>query len=117
MTDIDPIVSVVAQYTRFGWKLERILLSNASIELRSRLASEFQGIQILDHPLNALWFSRPQNDSVTWEIRRLTGSPFALLAVFNSEMSEDQCEKVLQGLEVQMAKTSADVGGEIPLEK
>jgi hypothetical protein len=117
MTDLDLIASVVAQYRKFGWKLERILLSNANSELRGRLVSEYPITQILDRPVDALWFSRPRKDSITWEIRRLTGSPFALLAVFDSKMSEDDRERIIRDLEDQIAKTSADIGGEIPLEK
>jgi hypothetical protein len=117
MTDVDAIDSVVAQYSKFGWKLERILLSKVDIDLRAGLSSKYPEAQVLERPLGALWFSRPRSNSVTWEIRRITGSPFALLAVFDSEASEEERENILRDLEEQIAKTAADIGGEIPLEK
>ena len=93
MTDPVTVGEIVKQYEKHGWTLRRALLSDDS---RVVLSDTLAGIDVALSDLEALWFSRrskPENES--WELRRLTGSPFALVAVVPSNASEDELESTL----------------------
>jgi hypothetical protein len=54
------------------------------------------GIEVTISDLEALWFSRKSKpETETWELRRLTGSPFALIAVVSSDASAGVFESTL----------------------
>lgn len=105
---IDPVIvgEIVSQYEKHGWILRRALLSqegeNASIKLLG-------DIEIEPSDINALWFSRRSKpESEAWELRRLTGLPFALVAVVSSDASAEELEAALsQVVEEMRAKTMA----------
>jgi hypothetical protein len=93
MTDPATVGEIIKQYEKHGWTLRRALLSDES---RPALSSSLSEIDIVSSDLEALWFSRnskPETDA--WELRRLTGSPFALVAVIPSNSSEDELESTL----------------------
>jgi len=93
MTDPVTVGEIVKQYEKHGWILRRALLSDES---RVVLSDTFAGIDIALSDLEALWFSRRSKpESESWELRRLTGSPFALVAVVPSNASEDELESTL----------------------
>jgi hypothetical protein len=93
MTDPVTVGEIVKQYEKHGWTLRRALLSDAS---RVALSDTLAGIDIALSDLEALWFSRRSKpDSDSWELRRLTGLPFALVAVVPSNASEDELESTL----------------------
>ena len=96
--------TIIEQYSNHGWSLRRALLSAESVEgLASLLASELAEVLILDSPTEALWFSRRSlPDREAWELRRLSGSPFALVAVLEDSFSEDEREEVLRDTERRM---------------
>lgn len=112
---IDPIVE---QYERHGWTLRRILLNKSEITATADdLKSLYPDASLVESDVDALWFSRPNRDTETWELRRLSGTPFALLEVFNSNVSEDDREESLRNIERRMAESSTKSDREIPLEK
>ena len=93
MTDPVTVGEIVKQYEKHGWTLRRALLSDES---RVVLSDTLAGIDIASSDLEALWFSRRSKpESESWELRRLTGSPFALVAVVPSNASEDELESTL----------------------
>ena len=93
MTDPVTVGEIVKQYEKHGWTLRRALLSDES---RVVLSDTLAGIDIALSDLEALWFSRRSKpESESWELRRLTGSPFALVAVIPSNASEDELESTL----------------------
>jgi hypothetical protein len=108
MIDIVAVRSIVSQYESFGWKLERILLDSASY--LSPL--EFPGIPIAVGNLDALWFSRASGHSTSWELRRLSGAPFALVRVINADATDHEREQILESVETEMhdraVKTSSE---------
>lgn len=94
MTDPATVVEIIAQYEKHGWIPRRALLSDDSKQL---LRQALGGIEIEPSDLDALWFSRRSKpDSEAWELRRLTGSPFALIAIISSEMSPAEIEATLE---------------------
>jgi hypothetical protein len=93
MTDPATVGEIIKQYEKHGWTLRRALLSEDS---RVPLADLLGEIEITSSDLEALWFSRRSKpESESWELRRLTGSPFALVAVIPSNAGEDEVESTL----------------------
>ena len=93
MTDLATVGEIIKQYEKHGWTLRRALLSDES---RRTLSNSLGDLEIVSSDLEALWFSRsakPETES--WELRRLTGSPFALVAVIPSNASEEEVESTL----------------------
>lgn len=93
MTDPATVGEIIKQYEKHGWTLRRALLSDDS---RLAMSDSLGGIDIVSSDLEALWFSRrskPETES--WELRRVTGSPFALVAVIPSNASEEEVESAL----------------------
>ena len=98
MIELDTINAVVSQYERFGWRLERILLK----EPVGSFAAVFQEIPITLSKQDALWFSRDSPHGSAWELRRLSGSPFALVRVIASEASDAERDEILAETEAEM---------------
>jgi hypothetical protein len=106
MIDAATVGDIVAQYEKHGWVLRRALLSHDGVNASLKI---LEGIQIEPSDFDALWFSRKSKpDSEAWELRRLTGSPFALVAVVSTDASSEEVEATLsQVVEEMRAKTTA----------
>ena len=96
--------AIIDQYIRHGWQLRRILLSRDSEAQLSRYFKTNHPetpIRTTDH--DGLWFSRRSlPDKEAWELRRLSDSPFALVAVIEDSLDEPEREQVLRETERQM---------------
>ena len=93
MIDIATVGEIIRQYEKHGWTLRRALLSD---ETRNTIASSLGEIEISSSDLEALWFSRrAKPESESWELRRLSGSPFALVAVVPTSASGEEVESTL----------------------
>jgi hypothetical protein len=108
MIDIDWINSVVSQYGKFGWRFERILLKEPS----EAILSAFTDVPASIGSLDALWFSRESGDGRAWELRRLTGTPFALVRVVGPDTEDQELEDVLRTVEAEMAERGVKANGE-----
>lgn len=98
--DTRSVADIVAQYAKHGWKLRRVLLSAEPDDAVRAVAGD---AEIVRGRQNALWFSRrSQPDSEAWELRRLEGSPFALVAVIPDEADDDEREETLADTEEEM---------------
>jgi hypothetical protein len=105
MIEIDRIVNLVAQYAKYGWTLRRVLLSEGSLaDLSESVRTQFPDAEPQPHEIDALWFSRKNKDSETWELRRLGSPPFALVEVIEDTLSADEREAKFADLEREMAK-------------
>ena len=107
MLEIKTITEAAELYIKHGWTLRRILLTEDS---RNRLLedvkSEFPGIEIRDADLDALWFARRSRpDSEAWEIRRLSGTPFAILEAVPDGTGQDELESILTDAEMRMIES------------
>jgi hypothetical protein len=96
---------IVALYTKHGWLLRRVLLSE---RLRKALGDSLEAIfgnaAVYDSDVDAAWFSRPQGESgVPWEIRHLSDFPFALLE--NIDENDDKFEGALNTAEARLRKS------------
>jgi hypothetical protein len=100
MIDAAAVGEIIAQYQKHGWTFRRALLSpNGKTVLTRIVAPE----QIVRSDLDALWFSRASKpDSEAWELRRLTGPPFALVAVVSTGIDNEELESTLEQVAAEM---------------
>ncbi len=55
--------------------------------------------------MDAAWFFRASgSDREAWELRRLSGTPFALIEIFDAEDDEEIREETRQEMQTQMGK-------------
>lgn len=93
MIDAAAVGEIIAQYETHGWKPRRALLSNAG---KSAFAQVVGPIDVFDSDIDAIWFSRMSNpDTEAWELRRLSGLPFALIAVVSTTADTEEVESTL----------------------
>lgn len=95
------IAEILALYKKHGWILRRVLLSD---ELKKSLGSELETLfgdaEIRSSDVDAAWFSRQSKpEQETWEIRRLSETPFALMEIFDAEDDEEIREETLRETE------------------
>ena len=104
MIDLDAIVSLSDQYAKHNWTLRRVLMKKASFgNLSEAVKTEFPDANVSSHEIDALWFSRKNKDSETWELRRIGTPPFALVEVINDDVPTEERENRLALLEHEMA--------------
>ncbi len=103
------IREILAQYEKHGWNLRRVLLS---AEMRGKLPSFIFGeAEIIASEINALWFSRASgSECETWELRRLSAAPFALIEVFEPEDEEAVRDEIRSEMETQLKEKASNVG-------
>ena len=93
MIEPSAVDEIIAQYEKHGWTLRRALLSSEGKKMYTQFGD---AIEIVDSDVNALWFSRrSQPDREAWELRRLTGLPFALVAVISDGAEKEEFEETL----------------------
>ena len=94
MIDAEAADAIIEQYQKHGWILRRALLS---AEGKQMLADKIgSGVSIVDSDVDAFWFSRQSNPKTeAWELRRLTGLPFALIAVLSTDADAEEIESTL----------------------
>ena len=102
------VAAILDQYAKHDWTLRRILLTQPP---PAELSEAFNGIPVSSSEIDALWFSRRSHESrEAWELRRLTGSPFALVVVLDDDLSHEMRQEILSDTELEMAEASAAVG-------
>jgi hypothetical protein len=95
---------IVNMYEKHGWVLRRVLLS---VGTRGRLTAIPADVTIIDSDIDAAWFSRPPKaGTISWEIRSLGSTPFALVE-FVDEDSPD-FEQTLDEVKQRMADSLAE---------
>ncbi len=108
MIDATAVQAILDQYAKHGWELRRVLLSE---DAESELGAIFAGRDVRSAEIDALWFSRRSRPgSESWELRRLGGSPFALVAVIDDEASDEDRESSLSDKEQQMKEAAKRIG-------
>lgn len=91
MIKAEQIAEILGLYKKHGWILRRVLLSG---ELQKSLAGVLENLfgaaEIRAAEIDAAWFSRVSKaGQETWELRRLSGAPFALVEIFDPEDDEE----------------------------
>lgn len=108
MISLDELNSVVGQYEKHGWEFRRVLATAKFREsLESEIAGPYPNAEIGNYELDALWFSRRSRpDAETWELRRLTGTPYALVTDVEDGLGAEEFESHLRETEDQMIEAS-----------
>jgi hypothetical protein len=99
---MDPgsIAAIIEQYKRHDWELRRVLMSGES---DLELPEEYSGVEAENSDQDALWFSRKSRpDAESWELRRLTNTPFALVAFIPNTADSEEREEILAQTEARM---------------
>lgn len=96
--------SIIEQYRRHDWVLRRALLTTSTAEQHAEFFASADPLpEVAISENDALWFSRRSlPDREAWELRRLSGSPFALVTVLEDSMDEHEREDLLNATEAQM---------------
>jgi len=103
MNKLDRFAEIIAAYSRHGWQLRRVLMTVEGAEIRESDKALFEGLAIDQAPMDALWFSRPsQNSREAWELRLVAETPYALFEAFESDETEEQREEVRREMEARM---------------
>ena len=102
---------ILLQYKRHGWNLRRVLLSAQTAELLSdSLKALFGEAEIVASEIDAAWFARISGaGGEAWELRRLSGTPFALVEVFEGEDDEEVREETRKEMETRLSRLASKV--------
>lgn len=103
-----PLAEVVAQYERFGWKPQRLLLTAGTRVSASAIsAAGLDRIERHESEIDAIWFTRRSiADTESWELRRLSGTPYALVTVVEDSATDDEREELLADTEQRLIENS-----------
>jgi hypothetical protein len=109
MIDTAATADILALYKKHGWTLRRVLLcAKTKVSLSPSTIELFESAEIHNSALDALWFSRRSKpESEAWELRRLGGSPFALVVVVEAGEAGGDLETILRSTEDRMLETPA----------
>lgn len=104
MITADTIRGILELYSKHGWTLRRVLLSDATqVRLRDDLQDLFGPIPIVSSDIDAAWFSRPSSaGGESWEIRHLAETPFALVETIPRNAETSVLDDVFQRLELRI---------------
>ncbi|MEO8649217.1 MAG: hypothetical protein ABI539_08640 [Acidobacteriota bacterium] len=105
MIGTSEIAEIFSVYRKHGWTLRRVLLTDGSrAAVRSEQKDLFGEILVENSSLDAAWFSRESSVEVdAWELRRLGGTPFALIRSIPKSASQGEASQILHECEIQMS--------------
>lgn len=107
MIGAEEISEILKLYRKHGWVLRRVLLSaTGSMSLADKSEALFGAVPVQKDDFDGLWFSRSsgENDEA-WELRRLTGGPYALVAVVAADLDPELREAELDAVASRMRAT------------
>lgn len=109
MIDAPAIREIIALYTKHGWTLRRVLLSEPlRASLSTAAADIFGDAEVAPSDLDAAWFSRSSRPNRTaWEIRHLSETPFALVEVMDDDIEAEHAEETFRSAEARISAMAA----------
>ncbi len=109
MINVQQMQEILLQYKKHGWNLRRVLLSAETENfLSASLKNLFGDAEIVSSEIDAAWFARPSGaGNEAWEIRHLSGMPFALVEVFESEDDEEVREEARKEMETRLSQSAS----------
>ncbi len=108
------IKEILETYKKYGWTLEKILLSK---ELKNELTdaeiTELSGDAKIEHSkTDAALFSRnSKNNKQAWELRHFHSNPFAVFELIDSEVSETEKTEILKQMENRLEDYASNKSG------
>lgn len=105
MISSDSLAETIATYTKHGWLLRRVLLSDDAKKVLTGQADDLFGdVEVRPSSLDAAWFSRsPKPGEIAWELRYLGDIAYALLEYVDEDSPE--FETALADVESRMANS------------
>jgi len=116
MTLLKKFEEVVATYRRHGWRLARVLMSEAALAEWGAApggagSGLFEGVAPAASEVDALWFARPsQGGREAWELRLVAEPPYALFELFEPDEEEEEREDVRREMEARLREYAAPRG-------
>ncbi|MGD9561555.1 MAG: hypothetical protein AB7F88_04710 [Pyrinomonadaceae bacterium] len=99
----EAIEQILSQYTKHGWTLRRVLLSEQVRKHLPGIDERFEKAEISASELDGLWFSRSSRPGITaWELRHLAETPFALVENVPDTADAEAADTVLKSVEIKM---------------
>ncbi|QYO67937.1 hypothetical protein [Leptolyngbya sp. 7M] len=110
MTGTD-LTELVIQYEKHGWRLRRIVSTDTlGPDILREIEAFGDDIYVSLSVVDGAWFSRRSGErSETWELRRLGGSPLAMLARIEPHSDPGGIEKILREIEEKMSHKTKSV--------
>jgi hypothetical protein len=106
------VEQILAQYSKHGWELRRVLLSERLRDASPDIAGGFEGVEIRSSELDGLWFSRSSRPGITaWELRHLSQTPYALVENILDDADKAETELALKRTETKMIEA---IGKRLP---
>lgn len=103
MTNSREIKAVVDQYIGHGWKPRKAL---GPEDFQASVIALNPTIEIGHSETECIWFSRRSyDDSESWELRRFSGRPFALVVVIPDVANDEARNDLLTEAEQRMEMT------------
>lgn len=104
--DRNAISAIIEQYRTHGWELRRALITPELKGSLPEVEDIFGSVEVRIGPNAGLWFSRrSQPDHETWELRRISASPFAVVAILPDSAGPEERELDLADAENRMFNT------------
>lgn len=116
MSVMKKFLEVLALYRKHGWRMERVLMSEATRAELSEAgavgdAATFEGVAVKDSDFDAMWFRREaQGGREAWELRLVGEPPFALFELFEADEAEEDREDVRREMEARLGERVAPGG-------
>lgn len=108
MSRLNKFQEILAQYSRHGWRLARVLARPESLaEMRggadAGAAATFGGAPAAESDVDAMWFTRPSAEGrEAWELRLVGDTPYALFELFEADEDEEDREDVRREMEARL---------------
>lgn len=106
MAQLELYDTIAKQYEKFGFRLERCLMTAETLAALSATADQtdsFLGVPVDEAPLDALWVSRPSaGQTEAWEIRLVSTTPLSLLEKIPAGASETVRQTKLKEMEARL---------------
>ncbi|MBK9163841.1 MAG: hypothetical protein IPM21_08010 [Acidobacteria bacterium] len=101
----EELAAILEQYRRHGWEPRRLLFTvPPEDDMISQLPA---GTEMNEAAVDAVWFTRRSREGEeAWELRRLSGSPYALVEVIADGTEEPEVEERLAAAVETMAEKS-----------
>ena len=112
MDKIQQCTEIINTYSKYGWRLKRVLLCPETLATAPHISSElFRETEIKEATIDALWFARPSPpDREAWELRLVAATPYAIFEAFEADEAEVDREEVRLEIEARLRDYALEGG-------